>query len=105
MECCYWKPIWHPYLASWRFIRAEWYVQDCHETAKTVCPKKTEFGLDLKIEKMDIIRMVHHAWVVSFGNIENNKTATADREWNPLNYILLDHGDLKGSTGEQLATM
>ena len=39
---------------------------------KTAMKQQKQYilGLDFKIEKMDIIGMVHHAWAVSFGMLE-----------------------------------
>jgi len=93
----YWNALWHPYLESWRFIRTEWHVQECNEATKAVCSgKKTEIGLDFKIQKTDIIGMVQCSWNKSFNKIENDKTTIAERRWNPLNYVLLDHVDIRG---------
>jgi hypothetical protein len=39
--------------------------------------------------------IVHYAWEKSFVRIETNKHAIAERGWGPLNYVLLDHPELK----------
>jgi len=59
-----------------------------------VLEKKMEIGLDFKLEKKDIIGMVRRAFPLAFGNVENNKKATAGCGWNLLNWVLLDHPDI-----------
>ena len=44
--------------------------------------------------------MVRRAFPLAFGNVENNKKATAEHGWNPLNWVLLDHPDVQ-TTEEQ----
>ena len=51
----------------------------------------------MRIEKQDIVGIVHRAWMKSFANVITNKQAIADRGWNPLTYVLLDHPELKNS--------
>jgi hypothetical protein len=43
----------------------------------------------------DIIPLVRKSWNASFAKKEKAKSANAKRGWNPLNYILLDHPNLK----------
>ena len=59
-----------------------------------VLEKKMEIGLDFKLEKKNIIGMVRRAFPLAFGNVENNKKATAGCGWNLLNWVLLDHPDI-----------
>jgi hypothetical protein len=49
-------------------------------------------------EMTDIIPLVMHAWSKSFGIVENAKKAIAQRGWGPLNYVLLDHPDVRNNT-------
>jgi len=57
--------------------------------------EKTKICLPCKIEKHDIIGLVHHAWNESFQNVESNKTAVQERGWGPLTFNLLNHPELK----------
>jgi hypothetical protein len=52
--------------------------------------KKQEMRLDYKIEKHDVVGLVHHAWLYSFDKRDSNKKAISERGWNPLTYNLLD---------------
>ena len=47
------------------------------------------------IEKTNIILVVCMAWRESFAIAVRNKKAIAERGWDPLNFILLDHPELK----------
>ena len=60
-----------------------------------IIDKKTKIHLPSKIEKHDIIGLVHHAWNESFQNVKSNKTAIQERGWGPLTFNLLDHPELK----------
>jgi len=53
-----------------------------------------QLHLDFKIEKQDIVGIVHYAWNASFARVETNKKAIANRGWYPANYILLDSKEL-----------
>ena len=44
---------------------------------------------------MDAMLLVQKAWSESFERVKQNKRAIAVRGWLPLNYVLLDHPDLK----------
>ena len=45
----------------------------------------------LTIEVTEIMILVNYAWSVSFAKVPSNKTAIAERGWNPLNRnIILD---------------
>mmetsp|Transcript_8799 Transcript_8799/g.12803 ORF Transcript_8799/g.12803 Transcript_8799/m.12803 type:complete len:342 (+) Transcript_8799:694-1719(+) len=59
--------------------------------------KKGQLGLPMRVERHDIVGIVHRAWLKSFANIETNKQAVADRGWNPLTRNLLDHPELKNT--------
>jgi hypothetical protein len=56
---------------------------------------KTKRGLKFTIIKQDIMWIVRYAWEKSFARIQTNKHAIAERGWGPLNYVLLDHPELK----------
>jgi hypothetical protein len=59
-----------------------------------VLQEKSWLLLDFKIEKQDIVGIVHYAWNASFARVETNKKAIANRGWYPANYILLDSKEL-----------
>ena len=64
--------------------------------AKTnLLQKKAEACLPFAIEKTDVILVVHMAWRESFAIVVRNKKVIAERGWGPLNFILLDHPELK----------
>ena len=44
-----------------------------------IIDKKTKICLPCKIEKHNIVGLVHHAWNDSFQNVESNKTAIQER--------------------------
>jgi hypothetical protein len=52
----------------------------------------------------DIVPLVAHAWNKSFGNIENAKKAIAQRGWGPLNFVLLDHPEVRKAVHENIAS-
>ena len=56
--------------------------------------QKAKLQLDTRIERHDVVGLVHRAWEKSFAKKESNKRAIAERGWNPLNYNLLDHEEL-----------
>jgi len=60
-----------------------------------VIEQKTMFRYACKVEKHDIMGIVHRAWIDSFARKESNKQAIRDRGWAPLVYTLLDHEELK----------
>jgi len=62
---------------------------------------KAKNCLDCKIEKMDVVLLVHKAWVVSFARVDPNKKAIAERVWGPLNYALLDNPELNKNANKQ----
>jgi len=49
---------------------------------RIVIYKKGQLGLPMRVERHDIVGLVHRAWLKSFTNIETNKQAVADRGWN-----------------------
>jgi hypothetical protein len=55
----------------------------------------TKQGLKFTIIKQDTMWIVHYAWEKSFARIETNMHVIAERGWGPLNYVLLDHPELK----------
>jgi hypothetical protein len=57
--------------------------------------KKSEAQFEFTINKHDIMGLVRTAWDKSFGRVETNRKAIADRGWGPLNYCLLDHPELQ----------
>ncbi len=56
--------------------------------------EKSRLRLEFKIEKQDIVGIVHYAWNASFARVETNKKAITNRGWYPANYILLDSKEL-----------
>ena len=62
-----------------------------------VIQKKGQLGLPMRVEKHDIVGIVHRAWMKSFANVATNKKAIAERGWNPLTRVLLDHPELKNT--------
>ncbi len=57
--------------------------------------KKQELRLDFRIDRHDVVGLVHRSWEYSFARKESNKKAISERGWNPLTYNLLDHPELK----------
>ena len=57
--------------------------------------QKAMFWYACKVEKHDIMGIVHRAWIDSFARKESNKQEIRDRGWVPLVYKLLDHEELK----------
>lgn len=56
--------------------------------------RKEECRLEFTIEKVDIVNLVHEAWLESFARVKSNKKAIADRGWNPLTYNCLLHPEI-----------
>jgi len=50
--------------------------------------------LDFRIDRHDVIGLVHYAWEHSFAKVESNRKAIAGRGWNPLTLNLLDQEEL-----------
>ena len=69
-----------------------------------VLKQKTSFGLGFNINKTDIMGLVWQAWKPLFANIVSTQKALAERGWNPLTYVLLDHPDILGSTPQYCST-
>jgi hypothetical protein len=57
--------------------------------------QKADFGLKQSIEKHAIMLLFTLAWKKSFALVANNKKACDDRSWNPLNFALMEHDDMK----------
>jgi len=53
--------------------------------------------MECKIKKINMTQIVWTAWNVSFSRVAKNKQAAAEKDWNLLNYILLEHPDLQKS--------
>lgn len=51
-------------------------------------------GLEFGINKEDVTYLVSQAWTHSFARVAQNKSAIADRGWNPLNYNCLLHPEI-----------
>ena len=51
--------------------------------------KKAEHCLPAVINRTDIVVILNEAWKHSFGRVEKNRKAIADRGWNPLNRNIL----------------
>jgi hypothetical protein len=57
--------------------------------------EKARLRLPCKLERQDIVGLVHRAWNESFAIVENNKKAIRNRGWGPLTYNILDHPELQ----------
>jgi hypothetical protein len=56
--------------------------------------RKELAGIEFGINKEDITYIVNQAWADSFARVVHNKSAIADRGWNPLNYNCLLHPEI-----------
>ena len=56
--------------------------------------KRLEEGKQ-SFEMSDIVPLVRRAWEKSFANKLNAKKAISERGWGPLNYICIDHPDVR----------
>ena len=90
-----------------------WQVADssqCNGAYKTAIAKYKQKVYDMKPEgkkgwrDSDILPIVKHAFVESFAKQSSVKNAVASRGWNPLNYALLDHPDIKSSMPKEWQT-
>ena len=70
----------------------------CKKFKAALVQQKADHQMECKIKKTDVIQIVWTAWNDSFSRAVKNKQAAAERGWNLLNYILLDHPDLQKST-------
>ncbi len=50
--------------------------------------------MDFRIDRHDVVGLVHRAWEHSFARTESSRRAIAERGWNPLTFNLLDHEEL-----------
>ncbi len=57
--------------------------------------EKAKLHLPCKLEKQDIVGLVHRSWNDSFTKVESNRLAIRNRGWGALTYNLLDHPELK----------
>lgn len=55
---------------------------------------KTRHGMPCNLQKSDIIPIINKAWANSFAIVDSNKSAIAERGWNPPNSALLFHPDI-----------
>ena len=86
-------------MAGWGFKGTKWKLQVFKKKIQgSSGKKKTDHQMECKIKKTDVIQIVWTAWNDSFSTVVKIKQAAAERGWNPLNYILLDHPDLQKST-------
>jgi hypothetical protein len=60
-----------------------------------VLTMKKKYGLRFTIIKHDIMWIVHYTWEKSFAHVKTNTHAITERGWGVLNYVLLDHPELK----------
>ncbi len=58
---------------------------------------KYERGLTQSIDPTDIIPLLNIAFPIAFGRVDRNLSAVAERGWNPLNRILLEHPSLQNA--------
>ena len=61
---------------------------------KALIEEKSKLYMEFRIEKHDVVGLVHRCWNKSFQRVDSNKRATSERGWNPLTYNLLDHPEL-----------
>jgi hypothetical protein len=52
----------------------------------------------------DIVPLVSLSWFKSFGLIENAQKAISQRGWGPLNFVLLDHPDVRSTLKTNIPT-
>jgi hypothetical protein len=57
--------------------------------------KKQKMQLDFRIDRHDVVGLVHRAWEHSFAKVENNRKAITERGQNPLTFNLLDLKELQ----------
>jgi hypothetical protein len=57
--------------------------------------EKAKLHLPCKVERHDIVGLVHRSWNESFAKVESNKHAIRNRGWGPLNSKILDHPELQ----------
>ena len=55
---------------------------------------KISLGLPGQLECYEIMPLLNESWSKSFGNISSNITTIADRGWDSLNRVLLDHPEI-----------
>jgi hypothetical protein len=67
----------------------------CKKSKADTVTAKIRAGIPATIERSDIVRIVHVAWMKLFARVETKKCAIAARGWGPPNYILLDHHKLQ----------
>ena len=61
---------------------------------RNLLTRKEECRLEFAIEKVDVVYLVHQAWLDSFARVQSNKKAIAERGWNPLTYNCLLHPEI-----------
>jgi hypothetical protein len=69
------------------------YKDKSKEGKENVLTMKRKHGLRFTIIKEDKMWLVHYAWDKSFARVNTN--AIVKRGWGALNYVLLDHPELK----------
>ena len=76
------------------------YKYGLRDEGAVICSLQRRHGESVGLKIHDIIPMVMKAFLRSFGNIETNKKAIAERGWNPMNRnCLLDDEVVKGKKG------
>jgi hypothetical protein len=71
------------------------------EVKEMLVALKALHGLDIIIEKTDIISIVNYGWLHSFARKCTNKSAVTVRGWNPLNWALLQHPEIASTAAQQ----
>ena len=61
---------------------------------RNLLTRKEECRLEFAIEKVDVVYLVHQAWLESFACVKSHKKAIADRGWNPLTNNCLLHPEI-----------
>jgi hypothetical protein len=63
---------------------------------------KQKMRMAFKIERHDVVGLVHRFWLHSLAKVESSKRAIAERGWNPLTYNLIDHKELNRAKDNNL---
>jgi hypothetical protein len=88
MDGVAWSAISYLLLASRRFYRAEWKVQDHLGEKQKLIQYKSDRGLPLTITDKDVMPLLNQAVSRSFTIVETNQKAVCNRGWNPSNKLL-----------------
>jgi len=62
---------------------------------KALIEEKSKLYMECRIEKHDVVGLVHRCWNKSFQRVDSNKHTMSEQGWNPLTYNLLNHPELQ----------